>query len=304
MKVYFLSSQPCMLSLNGTFYGTTDDFERFAEINLSDHIFVKFSPEGAHPVSFFLTEEILTTPPNGCEVYLLKGGIAIRAYDFAPIDCTLQPITQKRFDEVTVSVFKQGRVQVSLQAPNGFFTSTLPPAFAVCTLSMHRGLFFVEGENHLAVYTREGKCVLLEEVLSFSVTESTLTATLPLSDTLGRVADCVWNLDETGCHRAQFSLRQARAHDGDNDEVKIREELLPYTFFERVLLKENYAELLSDDLRPKAENVVGFLGEFHGVSLTPTPYTCGLIREKAPRLYEVNEFTVKIEDGKIVDITC
>ena len=47
MKIYFLSSQPCMLSLNGTFYGTTDSFERFAELNLSDRIFVKFSSSSA-----------------------------------------------------------------------------------------------------------------------------------------------------------------------------------------------------------------------------------------------------------------
>ena len=43
MKIYFLSSQPCMLSLNGVFYGVTDKFQRFADICLSDHIFAKFT---------------------------------------------------------------------------------------------------------------------------------------------------------------------------------------------------------------------------------------------------------------------
>jgi hypothetical protein len=302
MKIYFLSSQPCALSLNGTFYGTTDSFERFAEINLSDRIFVKFSPEGAHPIGFFLTEEILTTPPNGCEVYIIKDGLALRAYDFAPIDCTLYPITQQRFGETVVSVFKQGRVQIAIQSPEGFFTSSLPPSFSVCTLSKHCDLYFVEGKNHLAVYTNEGKCVFMEEIISFSVTENTLNAYLPLSNTLGRVADCTWHLDKTGCQRIQFSLRQTYAHDGDTDEVKIRDELLAYTFFERVLLGENYVELLAEDLQPKAEHIVSFLGNYLAVSLTADPYTCGLIQEKSPRLYEVNYFTVRIIEGKIADV--
>ncbi len=293
-----------MLSLNGVFYGVTDSFERFAEINLSDRVFAKFSPEGGLPVGFFITEEILTAPPDGCEVYLLKDGLAVRACDFAPLDYTLRPIAQQRFDDTLVSVFQQGRIQCTLQSPDGFFTSTLPPAFAVCALSKHGDLFFVEGEKHLAVYTREGKCVLLEEILSFSATETELNATLPLSDALGRVADCSWNLEKTGCRRTKFTLRQARARDGENGEEKIRDELLPYAFFECVLLGAEYADLLSEDLRAKADGVRSFLGDFIGVALTATPNECGLIREKAPRLFEVSYFTVKTENGKIVDITC
>ena len=303
MKIYFLSSMPCMLTLNGVFYGVTDGFERFAEINLTDRIFVKFTPEGAHPIGFFLTEDILSTPPSGCEVYLLKEGIAIRAYDFEPIDHTLRPICQQRFGDTVVSVFHQGHIQLTLQGPNGFFTSTLPPSFSSCTLSKHGDLFFVEGQNHLAAYTGGGKRVFFEEFLSYSVTEMELNATLPLSDALGRVADCRWILDKNGCHRTHFSLRQDRTYHGEYDEVKIREELLPYTFFERVLFGENYTELLSDELQSKAKGVVAFLGDFHALTLTDSPYTCGLVRERAPHLYEVNYFTVKVEQGKIVDIT-
>lgn len=303
MKIYFLSSIPCALNLNGVFYGITDSFERFAEINLTERIFVKFSPENAHSVGFFLTEEILTTPPNGCEVYLLKDSIAIRAYGFAPVDYTLRPIAQQRFGDSVLSVFQQGHIQLTLQSPDGFFTSTLPPAFAVCTLSKRGDLFFVEGKNHLAAYTGGGKCVFMEEVVGFSVTETELNATLPLSDALGRVAECTWKIDKTGCTRTRFSLHQTHTFDGGNDTDKIRDELLPYAFFESVLLGENYAEILSDDLRAKAKSLTAFLGNFRAVTLTHDPYTCGLIREKAPNLFEVDYFTVKLENGKIADIT-
>ena len=110
-------------------------------------------------------------------------------------------------------------------------------------------------------------------------------------------------MSETGCQRIRFELRQARTYQGETEAEKIRDELLPYDFFERVLLGENYAELLSDGLRTKANGIVGFLGDFQAVSLTPDPFTCGLIREKSPNLYEVHYFTAKVEQGKIADIT-
>ena len=236
-------------------------------------------------------------------MYLLRDGFALRAYGFAPVDFTLRPIAQQRFGDTLLSVFQQGDIQLSLQSPQGFFTSTLPPAFATCALSKRGDLFFLEGKNHLAAYTGGGKCVFMEEVLDFSITETELNATLPLSDTLGRVADCTWKIEKTGCTRTRFSLRQAHTFDGGNDTDKIREELLPYAFFESVLLGENYTEILSADLQLKAQGIPAFLGDFCAVTLTANPYTCGLIRQKAPRLFEVDYFTVKLENGKIVDIT-
>ena len=303
MKIYFLSSQPCMLSLNGTFFGVTDSFERFAEIHLTDRIFVKFTPEGDLPIGFFITDELLSTPPMGCEVYLLRDGVAVYAKDFQPADCALHPIAQQQFEDTLVSVFRQGQVQASFQSPAGFFTAVLPPAFAKCTLSAHAGLYFIEGERNLAVYTQAGECVLMEETLSFSVENEELHAVLPLSDALGRTAECVWELSEHGCRRKQVTLRQTRAYSGETDEVKIADELLPYAFFQSVLLGVNCDDFLSDALMGKANQLPSFLGDFEGVCITDNPYVCGLIRKKAPRLFEVEYFTVTVENGKIVDIT-
>ena len=303
MKIYFLSSTPCMLTLNGTFFGTTDKFERFADICLTDRIFVKFTPEGGLPIGFFATETLLSTPPLGCEVYLLRDGIAIYARDFPPADFTLRPIAQQRFDNTLVSVFQQGYTQISIQSPAGFFTDTLPPVFADCKLSSHAGFYFIEGKNHLAVYTATGECVLLEEVLSFDVMDEELHACLPLSDCLGRTADCVWSLQGNTCVRTHFTLRQNHTQAGETDKEKIAEELLPYAFFQSVLLGVNYANFLSDELTDKANEVVDFLGNFHSVCITDNPFTCGLIQKKAPRLFEVVYFTVTIENGKITDIS-
>ena len=126
MRIYFLSSRPCALKVGGVFFGAVDSFERFAEINLSDRLFIEFIPENALPVSFFLTENIRFEPPQRCEVYLLRNAIAIYARDFPPSDFTLRPITQIADENCLATVFCQGGVHLSIQTDKNFFTSPLP----------------------------------------------------------------------------------------------------------------------------------------------------------------------------------
>ena len=249
--MYFLSSQPCELTLNGVFFGITDAFERFAELSLSDHIFAKFTPQGAMPIGLFLDEQLLVSPPDGFEVYLLKNGVALYAKDFPPTDLTLQPIAQARFGNNLITVFRQGVVHVSLETSEGFFISTLPHSFTSCTLSLYADIFFI---------------------------------------------------DENGCTQTKFALRQSRTFDGDTEPKKLNEELLPYAFFESVLLGANYAEFLSEELAAQAKHIVEFLGDFKAVTLTEDPNTLGLVREKAPRLFTLSYFTVETKNGKIIDV--
>ena len=86
MKIYFLSSRPCALMLGGVYFGMTDSFERFAEIEPKDNVFAEFIPEGALPVGFFITEKLRFSPPQGCEIYILRDGVAVYARDFPPSD--------------------------------------------------------------------------------------------------------------------------------------------------------------------------------------------------------------------------
>lgn len=294
MKMYFLSCIPCELTLNGVFFGIVDNFERFADVNLSDKIFAKFTPQSALPVGLFLTDELLTTPPSFCEIYLLRDSVAIYIKEFPPLDYTLVPIAQQRFDENLVTVFRQGGIYLSLQTSEGFFLSTLPPAFAVCELSYHSGLFFIQAENQLAVYTQSGKRVFLEEFVHFQIQEDTLTATLPLSDSLHRVADCSWTLNKNGLIQTQFNLRQS--------VERAENELLVYAFFESILLGAPYQDFLDEPLLPQADKLISFLGPFIAVTLTDDPYTCGLVKTKSERVFEVAYFTVTMKNNKIFDI--
>lgn len=302
MKIYFLSSQPCALTVGGAYFGTTDRFERFAEIALSDNLPVAFTPENALPLSFFLNENIRFAAPAGCEVYLLRGAIAIYARDFPPRDLSLRPVAQKREGDTLVSVFFQGALQLSIESPLGFFVHALPPSFSPCEIALENGLVFLKATDSLAVFTKTAERLLLEKVLSYSVENGELRARLPLSDRLGRVAECVWRLDENGLERTAFTLSQARSQGGGADGDTLRDELLPYAFFESVLIGADIAQMLSDELLPDKEKLVAFLGDFCAVNATDDPYTCALIRKKGKDLFEAAYYAVTVENGKIADI--
>ncbi len=294
MKIYFLSSTPCALTLNGVFYGVTDSFERSAELALSDRIYAQFSPEGGAPIGFFITEEITSRPPAGCEVYLVKDGVAIHAYDFPPVDFTLRPLTQKREGDRLATLFFQGKLQLHVESERGYFNATLPPFFAPCNIQFHGNLLLLHGENALGVFTLDCRPLLMEKALSFEVDGELLRATLPLSDSLGRYADCVWRLSKD-CELKEFALRE-------ESERALPEGLLAYAFFETVLLKGDYSAFLSDELRADGEKIAAFLGEFTAVLLTENPKECGLVRKKGERLFVVEYYAVDIEKGKITDV--
>lgn len=295
MKIYFLSSTPCALSFNDAYFGITDRFERFAEVSLQDRLFVRFTPENALPIGFFLTENIRFTPPNGCAVYLLPDGIAIYAHDFPPADFSLKVVSQERFNDVLITVYQQGTTQLSIESKQGFFTTTLPQVFSECEISLHADHVCLKSKNHIGVYALNAKRVLFEEVLDVSISENELNATLPLSDSLKRSAKCAWSLSPDGCARTQFTILE------QNNRASL-EELLPFAFFESVLIGANFKELLSDELQPNADKIRAFLGDCEAVTLTKDINTCGLVKKKAERLYEVQYYTVECKDGKITDI--
>ncbi len=297
MKIYFLSSIPCALHVGGVYFGLTDTFERHAELSLSDKLYVQFSPENALPVGFFLTENIRLEPPTGCEVYLLKDGVAIYASDFPPVDYALRPVAQKREGNLLATVFIQGKPQLSIESPDGFFVATLPPFFSPCELIFHQNLLFLKGEYHLAVYTLRAQPLLCEKVAGYELSEGELTATLPLSDSLQRTAFCRWQLSKTGCELTEFTLRQAENATGEPPH-----DLLAYAFFESALLKADIAPFLHEELRPDAEGILAFLGDFTAVTLTEKENVCGLVRKKKERLFAVEYYSVQIEEGKITDV--
>ncbi len=296
MKIYFLSDRPCALSLNGVYFGRTDAFERFADVTLSDGVYAQFSPENALPIGFFLTENLRSSPPEGCEVYLLKDALAVYAYGFPPRDFALRVLAQKREGELLATLFCQGALQLSVESPAGFFNATLPPSFARGRLAVHGKWIVARTEERLAVFDETAAKLLDERALEYEIEGARVTAVLPLSDSRNRTAKCTWDLSEGG-RLLEFSLQERAEADSPPSEG-----LLAYAFFETVLLGGDFARFLSEELRRDAERIRAFLGNFIAVTLTKEENVCGLVRKKGERLYAVDEISVDIAEGRIIDV--
>ena len=302
MKVYFLSSQPCALTLNSAYFGITDKFERFADVPLNDNVYAQFSPQNALPIGCFLTQQLRFSPPDGFEVYLLPDGLLLYARDFPPRDFVLKTLAQEKSENAVVTLFQQGELQLSIQYERELSICHLPNEFANAKIRFFGGLIGLETERKLALYTRAGENVFCEDVLAYSVEENILNATIPLSDSLGRIAQCRYLLTENACRREEITLLQACAEDGNATQREIEQSLLPFAFFESVLLGLDYTSFLSEELLKNAETLRAFLGEFVAVTPTKSPAVCGLVVRKGERLYEVKQYETVIKDGKIVDI--
>lgn len=295
MKIYFLSDKACALRLSGLYFGQVDNFERFAQINLADRIFVEFIPENALPITFFLTDEILYAPPRGCDVYILRDALILHARSFPPVDFSLRVIEQIQAENCTATLFSQGEVSLSVQTDKNFFIATLPPSFCHAKLFFEQNFLFVKSEKQLAVFNQSCERLFMEAVLSYTFDNGVLTALLPLQETLGRTAECRYVLTETGCERIECSLSAPR---GERCA-----ELFAFAFFESLLIGADLSEFLCDDMQSKLQDVRAFLGGFTAVLPAEEENCCVLFYKKQEGLFEGKYFTLSIKDGKIFDIT-
>ena len=86
--------------------------------------------------------------------------------------------------------------------------------------------------------------------------------------------------------------------------------VLHFAFFESVLTRGNFARYLDDELRPRANNLKSYLGEFVSVAVPPEKFysvhgnltAAGLVYPKTENLFEIKYFAVDLTDGKISNI--
>lgn len=295
MRIYFLSSQPAALYVGGAYFGQTHDFERYAEISLQDGLPVRFEAEGMHPVTFFLDERLPLQPPTGVSVYRLQNGLAVYCDGFLSTDDTLRVVAQARKGDTLATVCRQGGVFLGIDSPQGFFSATLPPSFAVCELFFVGNLVGVKTAEDVAIFSTNAERLLLERYVSIEETESEFRLTIPLSDRYGRQADCRYEIGENYLRRMSYQLRQTETADKDG--------LIAYAFFESVRIGADFSTFLCEDLQKNAPSVRDFLGDFLHVLPTENPKQCLLVYQKAERLFDVRPFTVEVEGDTIIDVT-
>lgn len=297
MKVYFLSSTPAALTVNGAYFGIADCFERFADVHLKDNLFIQFTPQGKLPVAFFLNEDIRFSPPQGCEVYLLKDAMAIYAKSYPAIPTPLTPVWQKSVEGKTATLFRQGGLQLCLQSQTHTAVCEIEDSFSSANGEFWGELFILSTAERLAVYNQNADCLLCERITKFRIEEDTLNATLPLSSPLSLSARCVWKRENQTLNRVQFDLLQARTQ-----EQELSPTLIAYAFLQSVLIGADFSFYLCEELQKNADKLRAFLGEFVAVVFTKQPLTFALIKKREEGLFYADYFSVTLNGQKVTDL--
>ena len=289
MRVYFLSDLPCVFFVNGMHLGTVDGFERSVELATMDGVFCEFKAPGYAPVRFRFDEDFLFSPPEGVELYFCGGEVAVRIRGFVRSDPSLRVVWQKHFAGCLLTLCVQGRVVLNFENGQGFLQLPLPFAFENCTASPAGNYILLEGTDMFALLSKEGKMPVLSDG-HVTGRGSAVTAEVPFHDSLSRVARCTYeNGAMTSC-----TILSAREPDAAT---------LALALFESVLAGFDASAYLAPSLAPKAQLLREFLGDYRAVVPSRERDVTGLVYERKPRVFDVRNFRVTLEDGKVSNIT-
>lgn len=304
MRIYFLSYKPAILKLNGLYIGGIDLFEKHIEIDLSDSVLAEIVPgENLQPVNFFINERLLFAPPEYMDVYLMENEALIYIREYGNKSLNISVIAQTRFCGNLVTVFSQGGVYVSVEGGDyklyplsNKFRSALLEEQTISGLPV----LAVRGGNSLLILSDSGKKIFLNDVESASFGND-LNVRIAFETCTAAKADCSYYYDGE-----KLVLQTSRTVETHKPEKNV----LHFAFFESVLTCGDFAEYLSDELKPKANVMKSYLGEFVSVTVPTEKFyavhgdirAAGLVYPKASNLFEVKYFAVDIENSKISNV--
>ena len=310
MYYYFSCDFPAVVKINGVYYGSIFNTVKPLRVN-GNPPFIEVCPlqSASFPLNFILDSEFLCSPPPFTSVTDLKGGYLIKFYK-AHAQLPFEIIKQEKFSDAVVTVFTENSLKLSIETPNDFYAETFnSPAceteilrFSQCGCSLI-ALNFKGETNRLCVYslTDTVKKVFCREVFSFSL-ENGLSTVEKFNDIAKHILSCEWDFRD-GCYIKQ----SANLTCADGFEIsKLNQRLLPYAFFERLLVGGSLAGFLTENMLKNADKLQGYLGEFSGVFPPPAFREIdqvGLVYPLGENKYRTEYFRCTLLDGKIDNIT-
>lgn len=304
MRVYFLSYKPAILKLNGLYVGGIDLFERHIELDLADSVLAEIVPgENLQSVNFFINENLLFSPPDFMDVYLMENEALIYIREYGCKDGKISVICQTRFCGSLITVFSQNGCYLSVEGSD-YSLTPLPRKFLSAKIEEKTlaGLpvLAIWGGNMLCLISNTGKRIFMNEVESAEF-ENALKVTAAFETCTAAKAVCTYAYDGE-----KLTLTESKTVETAPPEKNI----LHFAFFESVLTCGDYSAYLNDELKQKAGVLKSYLGEFISVTVPTEKFyaghgevrAAGLVYPKAQNLFEVKYFAVDLTDGKISNI--
>lgn len=305
MRIYFLSARPAALKLNGIYVGIIDHFERHVEMDCGENVLAEIIPDGNdQPINFFINGNFLEDPPEFADVYRMDGEALIHIKTYAKKNAPIQTIAQTRFCGNLITLFSQGGLYLSCEGKE-FFYYELDENFRNAKFEEQTvggyPLLFLKGDGCILAVSEEGKRVFANPAARFECGEN-LTITVPFETCAQAEAECVFSYDGREM-KLEKSVTRERQTPPDG--------VLHFAFFESVLTRGNFADYLCDGLKPHAEKLFSYFGEFTGVTVPTEKFyaehgrimAAGLVYPVKKNLFDVKYFAVETENQKISNVT-
>ena len=302
MRIHFTASMPCVLRLGGAPVGLVGEIKKFAELERGEEVLVEFLPADGEflPVSFLYREG--TPPPLSCDLWRSDCGVHLRAERFCRADPAPRPLAQARAAGMLATVIESGSIRLAVQGEREFCTPVLPRAesyeLAEETLWGEKFLRLYCRGNGLLLFFHGGKEVFRTRADSFSCDGTLHTRT--------ECADIARHVSERS-YGENFSLAEEKV---TAQRESFDERLLAPALFEAMLAGADPSPLLASALKPRAQQLWGYLGAFDGVFLPEevfylvhgTHNAADLSYRAGENVWDLRHFAVQTEEGKVSNI--
>ncbi len=321
MYYYFCAEYPAVIKFNGVYQGVLDGNVRSVNRSANSPLFVEICPltQSENPCNLLLSDGFFQNPPPCVNLTDLKGGYLIK---LQKTDCNNQfrVVTQLKERDFVATIFYEGGLNFSFENRYGIFTDKLPNVCdgANITPLLVGGIpllaVTLDGQKQIVVLYKIADQV--EKALEFSASEvNFIEPNSSNGKTYYMNADICDDTFDVAKHRITYrlenadgiiKLRMVEIKTSENFCIdKLSQKILPYAFFEEALVGGKIEEYLCQNLKPNADKIVGFLGEFIGV-MPPPPFRSidevGLIKKEDGNKYAVDYYRLTFENGKISNL--
>ena len=272
MYCYFLCDVPCAVKLDGEFVGVASKNLSFVE---KERCFLEFIPlDDCFEKTYLLFDKKHPVSTKNVKIIDLYGGFLIIPSFSRKVDADFKMIGRKTFpfsQAVSVICYSQGGIKLCVCKENDFFIEPIPflPSdirFETCVSNGNEYLavICISNKTEILVFNVKSKINLAFKNLcdGYSLVGNTITTLEHRPSVLGHSLSSTW-LFEDKVTLKNYTISRSK------QVFSLPEKLLPIAFFEELLIDGNVEEFLSPELKPRANELKEFLGDFKRVLPPP-----------------------------------
>lgn len=272
--LYFLSAIPCALKFNGEYVGTVgENYSVFPQKKgLYEFIPLK---SGFCQLCFLWDEKPLDKREN-VRIIDLYGGFLIIPKFQRQIFSNFKELFFKTVEfpefDVEIQVYSENGVKLTVKQGKVKATESVP--FTPAALDLEKAYF--GGIAYLVAFLSDKKTavfgfeitgdsikpVLKRECVGYESKNDKIVLTETKNDVLRHTVVSVWSFSNGA------KLERADIYRG-KEPFALHEKLLPYAFFEEILLGKDVSDFLAPKLRPRADDLKSFAGDFSAILPPP-----------------------------------